>query len=168
MQVSYIRFIDRLRFIRLQTEICTVNIGLRAIPRPSLSYKDWVSDTERRISETNAAAATPKSCAFMVWHALLLLHMPCARNPTPNDKSVLDFFDAAVKISHGYWEMIQVNNIDYPWHATHHCYEAGNLVLYALWHHDALIRRHYSTTQVFDIVHRISSIFVSIIRAPSY
>lgn len=96
----------------------------------------------------------------MEWQATLLLHMPCARNPDPDDTSVLKYFDAALRIISSYWDLAESGNLDNPWHATHHCYEAGNLILYALWHHRSLIRRRYAIKQIFESVHQISGIFV--------
>ena len=115
---------------------------------------------EGRISETMTQAATPKWCGFMESHALFLLHMPCARNPDPAESSVLKCFDAAVRTANGYWELAESHNLDHPWHAVHHCYEAGNMILYSLWHFRSLIRDHYTTKQIFDIVHQISGFFV--------
>lgn len=97
----------------------------------------------------------------MEWQSTLLLHMPCARNPSPSESSVLAYFDAALRIVNGYWELVESSNLHHPWHATHHCYEAGNLILYGLWHYRILIRSHYTTTQVFEAVHHVSGIFVS-------
>lgn len=159
-QVSYIRFVDRLRFLRLQSEVVSVNIGMRPIPNNHLTHADWIESVERRISEVKVHVVTPKWCAFLEWHSMLLLHMPCAQNPTPSESSVLKYFDAAVRIANGYWELIVSGNLDYPWHATHHCYEAGNLILYSLWHSRSLIRRQYTTTQVFEAVHKVSGSFV--------
>ncbi|KAH7000908.1 fungal-specific transcription factor domain-containing protein [Ilyonectria destructans] len=163
-QVSYIRSIDRLRFLRLQSEICSVNIGMRPISNPQLTHGGWLVDVERQISEAKVNSATPKWCDFMEWHAILLLHMPCALNPSPDEASVLKYFDAAIRITDGYWELVEANNLDHPWHATHHCYEAGNLILYGLWHYRALIRRYYSLAQVFEVVHRISGFFILIVK----
>ncbi|KAI1379755.1 hypothetical protein F4677DRAFT_407525 [Hypoxylon crocopeplum] len=163
-QVPYIRFIDRLRFLRLQSEICSVNIGMRPIPNPQLAYEQWMVDVEGRITEASTQATTSRWSAFMEWHSLLLLHMPCARNPNPEESSVLKYFDAALRTVHGYWELVESDRLDYSWHATHHCYEAGNLILYSLWHFRALLRRHYTTHQVFEAVHQISGFFILIIK----
>lgn len=92
---------------------------------------------------------------------MLILHMPCTRNPNPNDSSVLKCFTAAVRIARGYWELIDSNDVDSPWHATHHCYEAGMLILYGICHHRDFIQKHYTMTQVFEVVHQISGLFVS-------
>lgn len=163
-QVPHIRFIDRLRFLRLQSEICSVNIGLRAIPDPLLTHAEWMVDVEARISEATTQAATHRWCAFMKWQSILLLHMPCARNPNPEESSVLKCFDAAVQIAHGYWELIEADHLNYPWHATHHCYEAGILILYSLWHFRDLLGIHYTTNQVFEASHRISGFFILVVK----
>lgn len=165
-QVQYVRFIDSLRFLRLQSEICSVNIGMRAIQKPQSTHEHWLIDVERRIFEIKASAATNKKCALMEHHTILILHMPCARNPSPEDSSVLKYFDAAVQTAKGHWDLIESNDLDHPWHASHHCYEAGILILYGLCHHRTLIQRHYTMAQVFEVVHQISGIFVSPAQGP--
>lgn len=134
---------------------------MRPVPNFALTYDVWMADIERRISEIDSQAATPKWCSFLGWQSLLLLHMPCSRNPNPSEDSVLKYFDAAVRITNSYWDLVQLDQVDNPWHATHHCYEAGNLILYSLWYFPTSIRREYTIRQVFDAVHQVSSFFVS-------
>uniref|UniRef100_L2GBB6 Zinc finger transcription factor-containing protein n=1 Tax=Colletotrichum fructicola (strain Nara gc5) TaxID=1213859 RepID=L2GBB6_COLFN len=157
---SKLRFNDTLKFLRLQSEICSVNIGMRPIPNSNISYEDWLVDVERRVREIKAGVVSTSMCNSMEWHTMLILHMPCARNPNPAEASVFKYFRAAVCTVRGYWELIVSNDLDDPWHATHRCYEAGNLILYALWHYRSLIRRNYTIAQIFEVVHQISSIFI--------
>lgn len=131
-----------------------------------MPYEEWKIDIERRLVEITSHANTSKWCDFLQWQTELLLHMPCRRNPEPNEESALKCFDAAVRIAHGYWEMAERDQIDNPWHAVHHCYEAGNLILYSLWYFPGLIRQHYTTKNVFEIVHEISGFFVRSIPVP--
>lgn len=149
-----------MEFLRIQSEICSVNIGMRPLPNSHLTHEAWIADIERRVSNAMAHAANPDWCMFMSRHATLLLHMPCARNPTPCERSILKYFDAAICTARAYWDLIESNNLDCPWHATHHCYEAGNLILYSLWHFRDLIKSHFTTNQIFEIVHQISGFFV--------
>ncbi|VUC26102.1 unnamed protein product, partial [Clonostachys rosea] len=159
-KAPYIRFFDRLKFLRIQSEICSVNIGMRPPPNSHLTHETWIADTERRISDAMAHAVDPDWCMFMCRHATLLLHMPCARSPAPCERSIMKYFDAAVCTARAYWDLIESNNLDCPWHATHHCYEAGNLILYSLWHFRDLIKKHFTTNQVFEVVHQISGFFI--------
>ncbi|KAH0426245.1 zinc finger transcription factor-containing protein [Colletotrichum camelliae] len=137
---------------------------MRSIPNGNLSHEEWLVDVERRVREIKAAVVPNSMSNSMEWHTMLILHMPCARNPTPAEASVLKYFRAAVCTVKGYWELIVSNDLDDPWHATHRCYEAGNLILYALWHYRSLIRRHYTIAQVFEVVHQISSIFILLVK----
>uniref|UniRef100_A0A8H7NP73 Zn(2)-C6 fungal-type domain-containing protein n=1 Tax=Bionectria ochroleuca TaxID=29856 RepID=A0A8H7NP73_BIOOC len=159
-KTPYIGFFDRVEFLRIQSEICSVNIGMRPLPNSHLTHEAWIADTERRVSDAMAHAVNPDWCMFMCRHATLLLHMPCARNPTPCDRSILKYFDAAICTARAYWDLIESNNLDCAWHATHHCYEAGNLILYSLWHFRDLIKRHFTTNQIFEVVHQISGFFI--------
>lgn len=160
-QNAHVPFSDGIRFLRLQAETCSVNIGMRPIPNSQLSHESWLADMETRILEIKDSLETTKRHELMVRHAMMILHMPCARNPSPNDPSVLKYFDAAVHVAKGYWDLIESNDLDNPWHATHHSYEAGILILYGLCHHRALIHRQYSMAQVFEVVHQVSGLFVS-------
>lgn len=133
---------------------------MRPIPNLQLAYSGWLEDVERRINEVNYQTATSKWSNFMAWYSLLLLHMPCARNPHPAETSVLKYFDAAVRMLDGYWQLTDSTMLDKPWHATHPCYEAGMLILYSFWHFRDLLRRNYNANHVFDVVHRVSGCFV--------
>ncbi|EQB59249.1 fungal specific transcription factor domain-containing protein [Colletotrichum gloeosporioides Cg-14] len=157
---SKLGFDDTLKFLRLQSEICSVNIGMRPISDSNISYEDWLVDIERRVREIKAGVVSTSMSQSMEWHTMLILHMPCARNPNPAEASVLKYFRAAVCTVRGYWELIVSNDLDDPWHATHRYYEAGNLILYALWHYRSLIRRNHTIAQIFEVVHQISSIFI--------
>lgn len=165
-QFPYIRFIDRLQFHMLQSEICAINIGKRAIPSGRLSYGEWLVDMERRINETKAIASPetamePSICDLMAWHSMLLLHMPCARNPEPGESSILKCFDAAVRLSEGYWELAQSASVEFPWYAVHNAYEAGMLILYLISYFPGLIRSRHHQKRVFEVVHQLSGFFVS-------
>lgn len=152
---------DKLQFLRLQAEVCSVNIGMRPIPDPAMTHESWMASIDQRISEIKAQTTGSQGGDLLEWQSLLLLHMPCRRNPSPDDKSVLKAFGAAVCIANGYWDLVQLEHVEYPWHATHHCYEAGILILYSLWHFAALVRENYTTKQIFEVVHQISGFFVS-------
>lgn len=165
-QFSYVRFVDRLQFVILQSEITAINIGKRAIPNAALTYDEWMIDMEQRIQNSRASvvadlADPPKSCDFLTWQSMLLLHMPCAHNPQPSESSIFKCCDAAFRIAEGYWDLTQTDYVEYPWHAVHNAYEAGILILYILSHFSSLIHTRYSTKRVFEIVHQLSSFFVS-------
>lgn len=99
---SYIPFETRLRILMIQSEICSVNIGKRAIPAPGWSYDHWMKETERRITDTKTQTENIKGTDIMAWQSMLLLHMPWARNPDPEAKSVLKCFVAAFQMSTAY------------------------------------------------------------------
>ncbi|KAL2858549.1 fungal-specific transcription factor domain-containing protein [Aspergillus pseudoustus] len=160
VEIPYLRFTDRLQFLRLQAEICSINIGMRSIPDCHLTYQDWSTDIERRVSGLKSHGATLKWCAFMECRIILLLHMPCSRNPSPNERSVIKYFDSALHIVNLHWELLDAGSLTYTWHAAHHCYEAGNLILYALWYHHELIHLRFTTAQVFEAVHQITGAFI--------
>lgn len=155
------RFLERLHLLRIQSEICSVNIGCRPLPNPELAYGQWLEHTEERVSEIQVQASSSDGVEALACHAMLLLHMPCARNPEPTDSSLLKCFDAAVKLTTIHWDRAQARYSEGPWHAIHNCYEAGMLILYALWYHPGTVRSKYTTREVFGVVHQISGFFVS-------
>lgn len=155
------RFVERLHLFRIQSEICSVNIGCRPLPDLEVTYDQWLEHTEERVSRIRAQSTSSDSNEALVCHAILLLHMPCARNPEPADNSLLKCFDAAFKLAALHWDRAQVRYLEDPWHATHNCYEAGMLILYALWYRPTLMRSNYTTKEVFEVVHQISGFFVS-------
>lgn len=157
---SRVLFIDRLYFLRLQAEICSVNIGMRPIPTAGFTYEDWMASTQQRIFEIKAQSIVSQEGDYLEWQSVLLLHMPCRRNPTPDENSVMRCFEAAVQLANAYGELAQLKDIENPWHVTHHCYEAGNLILYSLWYYAPLVRENYTIKQIFDVVHQISGFFV--------
>ncbi|KAF2019162.1 hypothetical protein BU24DRAFT_114447 [Aaosphaeria arxii CBS 175.79] len=155
----FISFKDRVRVIRIQSELCSINIGKRVILTPSSAYDRWMQEMERRIHELTQTEHT-KGFRIMAWQCLILLHMPCAHNPSPSPESTIKCFNAAVELSSGYWELVQSDFVDYPWHGVHKCYEAGMLILYHLWYSASVIRQHYSTRQIFEAVNNLSGFFV--------
>lgn len=158
-----ISFKRRLKILKIQSEICSVNIGMRAVPTIGWTYQEWASTTEASIIEA-ARMGNCRDFEFIVHQAMMLLHMPCARNPEPNDESVLKSLDAAEQLSTSYWELVQSGCIENPWHAVHNCYEAGMLLLYFMWYYPTIVRQQYTTAQVFDIVHHISGFFILIAK----
>jgi hypothetical protein len=126
-----------------------------------MTYEQWMTDTERRIIESKSHAQSSGCFDLIVWQAMMLLHMPCARNQEPTADSVYKCFDAAVQLASKHWDIAQSDYVDQPWHAAHNCYEAGMLILYHLWYFPT-IADQYTTGQVFDVVHKLSGFFVSL------
>lgn len=159
-QIPHIEFIDRLQFLKIQSEICSVNIGMRPIADLFATHEEWYINMQERISNVQAMSATPKWSRFMELHSVLLLNMPCIRNPHPKESQILKYVAAAIQIVQLHWDLCNSENLNYPWHATHHSYEAGNLLLYGIWHYRSLILTHYSISFIFEIVQCASSVFV--------
>lgn len=87
----------------------------------------------------------------MTWFSQLLLHSPCARNPEPDESSLLKRFYAAANIPDGYWGLAQTQYFEYPCHAVHNTYEAGILMLCIIAYQSTIVQTHHDVKRLLDL-----------------
>jgi hypothetical protein len=161
---SKVQFLNYVRFRQIQSEI----LGVQFFNRELLGqeYSDWVVGMERRLVNWQQAALAddekgPDWFSHALWQCYLMLHRPCPRNPTPNENSIATCFDAALGLSSGSWELLKTGYLQYPFHNAHNGFEAATVILYGLRYHTMRIRDQFGGRKVIDLIHQLSSLFVS-------
>ncbi|KAJ5613180.1 hypothetical protein N7510_006374 [Penicillium lagena] len=162
---SRVHFVNHVRYRQLQSEMYAVQFHNK--PIPSGTYQEWMDDMGERIMAWRSSAlssiqAPPEWFDFGTWTCVVLLHRPCIRNPNPSEASIKESFEAAVRISDGYWEQSQDKHVKYTFHAVHNAFESGLVLLYAIEVAPDILRQNYGVKRVLDVVNQISALFLVI------
>lgn len=153
------QWINHVRIRQLESEIYSINFCDK---EPPLHFVTWMKDMDTRLQSwrldvISLSDSGPDWFDFVTSTVRFYLHMPCPRNPSPTDESLLACFDDAIIFGSGYSSMLQHGFLKFDWHCAHQCFTAGMLVL----RFTALYLRRHSHARFIEVVDLFSDVFVS-------